>query len=67
MVKAIIVDLDQTISDTEQNLPVTITITDLAGTRTYTGKLTAIITHNPLPVIPPVTSVTIAAPGLISE
>lgn len=65
MAKAVIVELDVTIPDTEQNKTVTITITDTAGTRTYTGKLSTILTYNPLPTVPAVTTVTLRAPGLV--
>jgi len=64
MAKAVIVELNVTIPDTEQDKPVTITITDAAGTRTYEGKLTTILTYNPLPVIPASGTVTLTGPGL---
>lgn len=67
MAKAVIIELDTTIPDTEQSAVVTVTITDSAGTRTYTGKLTTIITYNPLPVVPALATVKITGPGLSVE
>jgi hypothetical protein len=64
MAKAVIVELDVTIPDTEQNKVVTITIADPAPARTYTGKLTTILTYNPLPVLPASGKVTLVGPGL---
>jgi len=64
MAKAVIVELDLTIPDTEQNKTVTITITDTAGTRTYTGKLSTILTFNAIPVLPASSTVTLTGPGL---
>ncbi len=71
MAKAVIIELDGTIPDTEQNQVVTITIVDSTVTppvtRTYTGKLSTILTYNPLPVVPAATTVTIKAPGLVTQ
>jgi hypothetical protein len=64
MAKAVIIELDVTIPDTEQNKVVTVSITDIAGTRTYTGKLAVILTYTPSPVVPPISTVTLKAPGL---
>jgi hypothetical protein len=64
MTKAVIIELDTTIPDTEQDKSVTVTITDTAGTRTYTGKLSAILTYTPPPTVPAPSTVTLTAPGL---
>ena len=61
MAKAIIIELTDAIPDTEQGKVVTV---DIEG-RTYAGKVSSIITYTPL--IPPVTSITISAPGLNVE
>ncbi len=63
MAKATVIELNEAIPDTEQNKEVTITITDENGTRTYTGRLTAIITYNQ-PSLPAQSSVTLSGPGL---
>lgn len=59
MAKAVIIALDNTIPDTEQDKVVTLTIEG----REYTGKVSVILTYTPT-VAPPSKSVTIRASGL---
>ena len=61
MAKALIIELTDGIPDTEQGKSVTV---DIEG-RTYTGKVSSIITYTPQ--VPPVTSITISGPGLNVE
>jgi hypothetical protein len=57
MAKAVIIVLDDTIPDTEQDKKVTL---DIEG-HPYTGKVSTIITYTPVPVS---SVVTLSAPGL---
>jgi len=61
MAKAIIIELVEAILDTERGKDVTVTIED----RTYTGKVSTIITYSPQ--IPATTSITLSGPGLNVE
>jgi len=58
MAKAIILELTDTILDTEQGKEATVTIEG----RVYIGKVSTIVTYTPL--LPAMTSITLTGPGL---
>lgn len=61
MAKAIIIELVDTMPDTEQGKEAIVTVED----RTYIGKVSSIITYTP--ILPAMTRITLVGPGLNVE